>query len=57
MNEAPRYKCDFEIIHHTTKKSIFESMEGQYLDFMKTEIYKKHDRRFNTIKMEIERIR
>ena len=57
LREPPRYRCDFKITNYNTKKVIEESIEDQYIDSIKTDIYKKHDRRFNKIEMEIERLK
>lgn len=56
MNNPPRYILEFTITNYQSRKIIKDFVEGQYIDVMKTGIYKKYNRRLNRIQFEIERI-
>ena len=56
MNEAPKYKVTFTIQNKITKKEFVETMEGQYPDSLKTDMYKKYDRSRFKISFTLDRI-
>ncbi len=56
MTKPPKHRIKFNILNPRTKEEITRTLEGQYIDDIKTELYKEFDHRQYIIEMEFSEV-